>query len=880
MSKYPPKALSQNVRLLGNILGDTLKEQVGVALYKKIEKIRVLSKAACQGQTKQIAQLNRLLASLNAEEMLIVVRAFSHFLNLANIAEMVHRIRRSRWHLLNKKSRPQLGSLVATFEQFKAKKISPKLLYETVLNLNIDLVLTAHPTEVLRRTLMQKFDRIANALFNLDDKSLTIEERDEVIQQLHQEITAIWQTDELRRRRPTVIDEARWGLAVLENTLWSSIPLFLRQLSRVLYNHTGKPLPLSACPIRFSSWMGGDRDGNPNVDAKTTQQVCNMSRWVAADLYLREVNNISSELSMSKCSKAIRARVGDSTEPYRTLLRPLKSQLTKTRDWLEAIINGMEISYSEVIEKKEDILEPLLLCYESLQQQGGQSIAEGNLQDLIRRVYCFGLSMARLDIRQDATLHAKLCNEITRSQNKGSYLDWDEEKKIEFLLEALKAPTMLMPNNTALTPTSQEVWQTFLMIACQVPDSLGSYVISMCSSASDVLLVCLLQKAAGTKQMLPVVPLFETLNDLNHAASILKKLFSLPWYKKHIQNSQQVMIGYSDSTKDAGMLAALWAQYKAQEACVSVAREFDIQLTLFHGRGGTVGRGGAPAHVAILSQPPGTVEGRLRVTEQGEVIRNKYGLAQRANRNFALYVSATLEATLTPPLAPKSKWRDVMDSLSKYAYAAYSEIVKDPQFNAFFEQVTPLQEIGELAIGSRPARRGGAKDIKHLRAIPWIFAWTQSRLLLPAWLGVGEALQAQYKTKMGDVVLEMARNWPFFKSSLNMVEMVLMKADVDVFKSYVKRLMKPGNEVLLNDLIADFELCQKEIKRTLKVRHLLANNPHLARTIKLRSIYLYPLHVLQAELLCRIREGNEVESAHDALLISISGIAAGMQNTG
>lgn len=880
MTKYPPKALSKNVHLLGSILGETLKAQVGVALYEKIEKIRLLSKAACQSDTKKIAQLNKLLATLNAEEILIVVRAFSHFLNLANIAEMVHRIRRSRWHLLNKKSKPQLGSLKATFEQFKKKKISAQNLYDTVVNLNIDLVLTAHPTEVLRRTLMQKFDRIADALFALDDQNLTDDERNDVLLQLHQEITAIWQTDELRRRRPTVIDEAKWGFAVLENSLWSSIPVFLRQLSNVLINYTGKPLPLDATPIRFSSWIGGDRDGNPNVTAKTTQKVCYMGRWVAADLYLREVNALSAELSMSQCSKAIRKRVGDSTEPYRDLLRPLKMELAKTRDWLETIINGQEISYSEIIETIDTLLEPLILCYESLNENAAQNIAEGRLQDLIRKVYCFGLGMARLDIRQDAHLHAKLCDEITLAQKKGKYSSWDESKKIDFLIKALNSDASLMQTKLALSPEAQEVWDTFLMIACQIPDSLGSYVISRCSVASDILLVCVLQKAAGVNTLLPVVPLFETLNDLNHAPHILQQLFTLSWYKNHIQKRQQVMIGYSDSTKDAGMLAALWAQYKAQESCEQVARQFDIQLTLFHGRGGTVGRGGAPTHVAILSQPPGTVNGRLRVTEQGEVIRNKYGLAQRAHRTFALYTSATLEATLTPPLAPKPLWRDVMDNLSKYAYAAYSQVVKDAQFNDFFEQVTPLQEIGELAIGSRPARRGQIQDIEHLRAIPWIFAWTQSRLLLPAWLGVGKALQSEFKVKMKEVLLTMANKWPFFHSSLNMVEMVLMKADIDIFKLYVNRLLGPGYEHLVKNLVDEFHLCQKIVKQTLQTPHLLADQPHLARTIKLRSTYLYPLHVLQAELLCRIREGKEVDFAHDALLISISGIAAGMQNTG
>ncbi len=878
----PDSPLRGNVRLLGDTLGKTLKVQVGDDLYLKIETIRQLSKAVCNGDATSEKTLNDILKSLTANEMLGVARAFGHFLNLANIAENVHRIRRTRWHMLNVQSSAQVGSIEASLKAFKEKNIDNKTLSNAVHRLQIDLVLTAHPTEVMRRTLMQKFDRIAKLLGHLDEKLMTVQELNESESEIYAEVTSIWQTDEIRRRRPTPIDEAKWGFAVIESSLWQTLPKFLRELDCQLKNITGTSLELTACPIRFSSWMGGDRDGNPNVTAKITEKVCLLSRWMAADLYGREVTKLSAALSMHDCSKEMRKKIGNSTEPYRAELRVLKNKLLATSQWIEDKLKGRVSTIRKPIETSDDILQHLLLCYRSLQECNASCIADGELTDLIRRVACFGVTLTRLDIRQESSQHAQLLDEVTQFLGLGSYLSWPEAEKFAFIELQLQNKRPLIPNDIVLRPQSMEVWETFQMIAGQLPASLGAYVISMASAPSDVLAVCLLQREAGIMHPLRVVPLFERLHDLENAPQCMNIVFGCEWYKNHIHGQQEIMIGYSDSGKDAGILAAGWAQYCAQEKLVGVAKSHHVHLTLFHGRGGSVGRGGAPAHMAILSQPPGSVDCRLRVTEQGEVIRNKYGLPDRAYRTLELYTTATLEASLLPPPKPKEQWRQMMQFLGQISFDAYANMVKsNKEFVEYFRYVTPQNEIGSLAIGSRPARRNDSKGIEGLRAIPWVFAWTQNRLLLPAWLGVGEALEAAFAKNEKNIIQEMVNGWPFFRSLLSMIEMVLSKADLAIFSYYESRLVPNDLLPLGIELKEKFKTTEKAIKIALVIEHLLESNPTLLRTILLRDPYLYPLHVLQAELLCRVRNSEQPsEDVKDALMVTISGIAAGMQNTG
>lgn len=869
--------LQKQVRLLGEILGETLKAQVGEALYEKIEHIRQLSKKAEQYPSHHnITELNQILEGLTPTEIVSVVRAFSHFLNLANIAENVHRIRRTQWFQHIYPTLPQSGSLKATLHTLSTSKINPKIVEQAVADLHIDLVLTAHPTEVMRRTLMQKFDRIARLLQLRTDPAVDSQEKAHTEQLLYKEMTAIWQTDEIRRKRPTPIDEAKWGFAIVENCLWQALPQYMRELDADLRQYIKKPLPLTAAPLRFSSWMGGDRDGNPNVTAEITEKICIMARWTAADLYLREINSLSAELSMRSSNAALSLLAKNDPEPYRAVLRLLKEKLWYTKNQYEANLASNQLLPTDILQHENELLDPLLLCYDSLQENNAACIANAELLDLIRRVKCFGLTLLPLDIRQEASKHTQLLDEITQYLGIGSYQTWDELRRQQFLIQELQNHRPLISKEIILSPESLEVWNTFLMIARQLPASLGSYIISMAKNPSDILACCLLQKEAGNTH-LPVVPLFETLADLSFAGTCLEQLFMIPWYIQHIQGQQQIMIGYSDSGKDAGILTAAWAQYQAQEKLTAVAKRYAIDLTLFHGRGGSIGRGGAPTHLAILSQPPGSVMGRLRVTEQGEVIRNKFGLPERACRTMELYTSATLQAMLLPSPTPKKNWRTLMETLAHDAHNTYLDCVKDPHFIAYFEQVTPLKELGTLAMGSRPMRRNTNISLESLRAIPWVFAWTQNRLLLPAWLGVGEALEKAIAAGQLPLLKEMAREWPFFRSFLSMIEMVLTKSSPAITQLYENRLVEPTLHAFGENIRKKWWVTEHTLKQVLAEETLLASNPLLFHTIHLRAAYLYPLHILQAELLYRVRKD---QTALDALLVTISGIAAGMQNTG
>lgn len=892
--------LRENVRLLGRILGKTIQAQVGVDLYNQVEKIRQLSKKAYKGDSHSLKRLLETLDSLNPDEILVVVRSFSYFLNLVNICENMHRIRRGRWYQSHPEISIQKGSLEWALIGFRDKNYDPELIFKTILDTKLELVLTAHPTEVTRRTLIHKYDHISKILDRLDRSDLTPREREKCYSELDEEITGAWQTDEIRRQKPSPLDEAKWGFAVIEGSLWQAVPNFLRELESQLLNTTGQELPLNARPVCFGSWMGGDRDGNPNVTHKITEEICLLSRWSAAKLYDQDIQKLSAELSMSSCNAELRAYLGDKpqaiTEPYRSALQLLRKRLKATYLWAEAQMAllkedpapSLEIFDSSlVIQEPNDILEPLLICYHSLIESGARSIARGVLLDLIRRVVCFGISLVKLDIRQEAARHAHCLDEVTRYLGLGSYLEWSLEQKQQFLEKELVGKRPLIPVDMPFSPEAKEVWNTFLMLARQSPLSLGAYVISMARDPADILVVQLLQREAGIQSPLRIVPLFETLADLQNAASCFEKLLKIEAYTCLIKGVQEIMIGYSDSSKDAGMLSASWALYQAQENLVQVAKAHGIQLTLFHGRGGTVGRGGGPAHVAILSQPPGSIAGRIRITEQGEVIRHKYAFSGIAQRTLELYMSATLQATLEPPPEPLPKWREIMDTLSQAAEKNYAHQVKrDPNFFAYFDAVTPCKEIGKLAIGSRPAKRSKLDALSSLRAIPWVFAWTQNRLTIPGWLGVGAALNEAIEKGQASCLIEMVHQWPFFASLLSMVEMVLAKSDLHLSYHYELRLAPENLKYIGAQLRSQCMTTMEAIKSILEIPDLLEKQPILARSIALRSPYIYPLNILQAELLHRTRNRPEERLKDDfsiydtALLVSISGIAAGMRNTG
>ncbi|PJI32541.1 phosphoenolpyruvate carboxylase [Acinetobacter pseudolwoffii] len=886
--------LREDVRLLGNLLGETLKLHAGQDLFNQIEQIRALSKGARDGQVEAEKQLEQLFLSLEDAEILPLTRAFTHFLNFANIAEQYHVVRRRRQSEFDDTAESP-NPLVPLFEKFKQQEISADTLYQQICELKIELVLTAHPTEVSRRTLIQKYDGINNALSKFDQQKLTPRERQAVLADLKQLISSAWQTDEIRQHRPTPIDEAKWGFTTIEQTLWNAVPKFIRELNGMVQAQCGQNLPLDVAPVRFASWMGGDRDGNPNVTHTVTQEVLWLSRWKAADLYVRDIENLRWELSIQQCSPEISEALGQPhPEPYREYLRDTRTRLKATRHWLAEKLKGNDADDSLVIKSKDELLQPLLTCYRSLMDCNLAEIANGSLLDFIYRVNSFGIELLKLDIRQESGRHRQAISAITEYLGLGNFETWTEQARQNFLLQELQSKRPLLPkhlNEPAGSliehPDVQEVFATMRTLAEQPSESLGAYIISMAEYPSDVLAVLLLQKEAGIEQALRVVPLFETLKDLDGAAATMSTLFNMHWYKQHIQGKHEVMIGYSDSAKDAGFMSANWAQYRAQEELTAVAQQHDVQLTLFHGRGGSISRGGAPTQQALFSQPPGSISGTIRVTEQGEMIRFKFGLEEIALQNLEIYTAATLEATLLPPPEPKQEWRDLMHQMTELSVQVYRQTVREnPHFVKYLRTVTPELELQMLPLGSRPAKRKVSGGIESLRAIPWVFAWTQIRLMLPAWLGTGAALNEVLDQGQRAVLDEMLAEWPYFQTLIDMLEMVLSKADAHVALYYESHLTQDEDLKILGTALR--QRLQDAVQTLLSLKgesKLLSSNGVLDQSMKVRKPYLLPLHLLQAELMKRRRLYLEQQQAENtpvdhALMVSIAGIAAGLRNTG
>ncbi|WP_089125049.1 phosphoenolpyruvate carboxylase [Vibrio algivorus] len=870
-------ALTGNVRMLGDLLGATIQEAHGDAILDKVETIRKLSKSARAGSQEDRESLIEEIKNLPNEQLTPVAHAFSQFLNLTNIAEQFHTISR---HCEEHVCEPD--AINSLFGKLASNDISKEKAAQAIKELNIELVLTAHPTEIARRTMINKLVKINKCLSQLEHSDLSTRERLKTERRLEGLIAQSWHSDVIRQQRPTPLDEAKWGFAVVENSLWQAVPEFLREFNDRVKNFTGEALPIDARPVHFSSWMGGDRDGNPNVTHPITAEVLLLSRWKAADLYLTDIQDLITELSMTACNDTVRELSGEEHEPYRAILKRLRTLLNNTCTVLDARINGTEVPNLPILERVEQLWDPLLACYQSLHECGMSIIAEGSLLDTLRRVKAFGIHLVRLDIRQESTRHSDVITEMTRFLEIGEYDQWTEDEKVEFLIKELSSKRPLLPRNWEPSAEVQEVLNTCRVMAEHPREAFGAYVISMARTASDVLAVHLILQEAGCKFRMDVCPLFETLDDLNNSEAVMKQLFSLDWYRNFINNHQMVMIGYSDSAKDAGVMAAGWAQYDAMDKLVKVSDAEGIDLTLFHGRGGTVGRGGAPAHAALLSQPPRSLKGGLRVTEQGEMIRFKLGLPDVAVNSFNLYASAILEANLLPPPEPKQEWREMMHTLSDVSCEAYRSVVRgEPDFVPYFRAATPELELGKLPLGSRPSKRNPNGGVESLRAIPWIFSWSQNRLVLPAWLGAGEAIQHAIEQGHQPMLEDMCREWPFFSTRLGMLEMVYSKCNIDISRYYDQRLtdesLWPLGERLREQL-------QKDIVTVLNVENnenLMQSDPWGLESIRLRNIYVEPLNMLQAELLYRTRQSdNPSAELEEALMLTIAGIAAGMRNTG
>ncbi|RNF49268.1 phosphoenolpyruvate carboxylase [Marinomonas hwangdonensis] len=870
-------SLRENVRLLGDCLGESMSNHLGEGFLEKVENIRLLSKDG--RQSGDSAALIQALEALEDKEIVPVARAFNQFLNLSNIAEQYHRVHRRRTNESLGVYHNPVGDLLTRLskQNFTAEQMIASLQSQS-----IELVLTAHPTEVVRRSLIRKYDNISSELEALDKDNILPLEETKHIRRLKEIITQAWHTDEIREERPTPVDEAKWGFAVIEQSLWQAVPRFFRQLDEQFSEFSAQDrLPLDLAPIRFATWMGGDRDGNPNVTHKVTKEVTLLARWMAADLYIKDLNVLRSEFSMTQCNAALRERVGDSAQPYREVLRHLENKMQATKNWAKACLDGKPTADQDIFLDIQELTDDLILCYQSLLDCGMKVIANGSLLDLIRCAATFGATLVRLDVRQDASRHIDALSAITRFYGLGDYAEWDEASRQAFLLTELNSKRPLLPMEWTPTAEVREVLDTFSMIAKGQQNSFGSYVISMASAPSDVLAVALMLKESGVSFPMRIVPLFETLADLDNAEPIVEQLFSIPWYKAYINGRQEVMIGYSDSAKDAGQIAATWGQYRAQEALTRLCKKHGIHLTLFHGRGGTVGRGGGPAHVAILSQPPGSVNGAIRVTEQGEMIRFKFGIPDIAVRSLELYCSAVMEASLIPAEPPKEEWRAIMDEMAEVGMNQYRSIIRGHEdFVPYFRATTPEQELAKLPLGSRPARRRSDGGVESLRAIPWIFAWMQIRLMLPAWLGAESALQQGVESGNLEKLREMHKKWPFFGAYLDMLDMVLAKAEPEIAEYYEKRLVSEELQGLGRLLRGKLKQVSELVKMLKKQERLIEDNKTIRQSIDVRNPYIDPLHYLQAELLYRSRKDEDNAEVNKALMITMAGIASGMQNTG
>ena len=886
--RIPTKFFRENVKYLGNILGRVIKEQEGQKFFELVEKVRKLSKAnkinSKDNRTNQT--VIRAIKKLSPKNSFKLTRAFTHFMNFINLADLIDASRKlNEYENSNKKTSNNNIFIEEIFEDlFRNKKISETKIYNTAKNLKIGIVLTAHPTEVKRRTLIQKYHNIIeileqrDLLKNFPSKLVVLEKK------LFDELTIIWNTDDLKRIKPSPFDEARWGLAIIEDSLWDTIPKVYRRLNSIFVQNMKKGLPKNFNPIEFGSWMGGDRDGNPNVTADVTRKVILLSRWEAAKLYEKALTKIIRSYSMEKCSKKILKSVGKSFEPYRVFLRPLRDKMRITHRSIEQhLVNKKPLDHNNLLSSREEILKPLRVVRESLEQNQNENLASGELLDLMRRAKCFGINLARLDIRQESSRHSQLISEYVKKKYKKNYLKFSENEKIEFLKKQILSKKNQLNKFQFSNRENKEVWSTFKILANEPSECLGAYVISMTNSASDLLSVIFLQKEANIKNKLRVVPLFETLDDLVNAKEIMEKLFSQSWYRKVIKNEQEVMIGYSDSSKDAGKICASWHQYKAQEEIIKLSKKYNINVTFFHGRGGSPGRGGGPIQSTLRSQPPNSVRGKIRITDQGEVIQQKYGYEPLAKYNLCSYIGAVTEATLKPSPVPKASWRSLIEKMSEISKNSYRKnINQSSDFIKYFETVTPHKALGKLSIGSRPSKRKNIDTIKSLRAIPWVFAWTQIRLMLPAWLGSAEALRYSYIKQFRKTLFDMERNWPFFNSMLDILDMVITKADPEISKIYEEHLADESLKRVGKKLRFQFDVIKK-LNKKITPKEIIAARKQFRTSIGVRNIYSEVLNIVQPIAIKKIKtikNKKDKEYLNDTLLTSIAGIAAAMKNTG
>jgi len=905
--------LREDIRLLGRILGDTLREQEGEATFDLIERIRQNAIRFRRDRAPDAKhELDAMLNKLDPVRTIAVVRAFSYFSQLANIAEDQHHNRRRRAHLIAG-SDPQEGSMELALRRACAENVSAARVSEFFSEALIAPVLTAHPTEVQRKSILDCQLEIARLLTERDRTQLTPDEQVQNEEAIRRAVLTLWQTRILRELRLTVNDEIENGLAYYRYTFLRQLPKLYAEIEDLLVEH-GFANTEAANFLKLGSWIGGDRDGNPYVTADVMRHALTRHCATALDFYFGEIHELGGELSQSVrivettpaldrlASKSPDVSEHRRDEPYRRALTGIYARLSATALRLGHRPSGRPaVADAEPYADQGEFSKDLAILADSLAANGSKRIACGRLRNLVRAADIFGFHLASLDMRQHSGVHEQIVGELFAfGAHKAGYAELNEYERRQWLLQELAIPRLLrspylkysedVTNELAMFDTAARLHREF------GATSLPNYIISKADSVSDVLEVAVLLKEAGLlhpgqrpRLDINIIPLFETIEDLQRCGAVMEQLFCEPYYKELLASRggmQEIMLGYSDSNKDGGFLTANWELYKAEVELVRVFARHGIKLRLFHGRGGSVGRGGGPSYQAILAQPPGSVAAQIRITEQGEVIASKYSDPDIGRRNLETLVSATFEASLLrAESAGEPAFIEIMDEMSKSAFVSYRTLVYEtPGFVQFFRSATPITEIAELNVGSRPASRKNTDRIEDLRAIPWVFSWSLSRIMLPGWYGFGTAVEellARHGAQGIAVLKRMYQDWPFFRTLLSNMDMLLAKSDISIASRYAE---------LVSDLAireAIFAQIQREWHQT--VRHLLAitgqnelleANPALSRSLRNRSPYIDPLNHLQVELLRRYRAGEIDERNRRAILLTLNGIAAGLRNSG